>query len=126
MATVFDVFSEVPMTYVVLNRARVYGNLIKETKQINGVFKVRSGFNTLNGLESSDSSATVHVHPQDFNDVDSIVGNGIIYDGIDYEITGLTVGRNFDNNEVEHYRLTLNRSKVLQNSSQSEIESEFV
>lgn len=126
MATVFDVFREVEMTYVNLARARVYGDLIKESKQIRGIFKVRSGMTTTNGAEASSSSATVHVHPEDFDGIDDIVGNGIVYDGADYEITGITEGRNFDTNEVEHYTLTLERANVAQNGSQREIEDEFV
>lgn len=126
MATVFDVFREVEMTYVDLARARVYGDLIKESKQIWGIFKVRSGMTTTNGAEASSSSATVHVHPEDFDGINEIVGNGIVYDGADYEIVGITEGRNFDNNQVEHYTLTLERANTAQNGSEREIEDEFV
>lgn len=126
MATVFDVFREVEMTYVDLARARVYGDLIKSSKQIKGIFKYRAGMNATNGLEASDSSATVHVHPEDFDGINDIVGNGIVYDGADYEIVGITEGRNFDTNEVEHYTLTLQRANTLQNGSEREIEDEFV
>lgn len=109
MSTVFDVFREVPLTYLDLKRARVFGNLIGSTKNITGIFKVRSGMTTTNGLEAANSSATAHVHPQDFESIDGIVGNGIRYNGVDYEIVGLTEGRNFATNAVEHYTLTLNR-----------------
>lgn len=109
MSTVFDVFREVSLTYLDLKRARVFGNLIGSTKNITGIFKVRSGMTTTNGLEAANSSATAHVHPQDFESVDGIVGNGIRYNGVDYEIVGLTEGRNFATNAVEHYTLTLNR-----------------
>lgn len=125
MSTVFDVFREVPLTYLVLNRARVYGNLIVSTKDITGVFKVRGGMNTVNGLEAKDSSATAHVHPEDFEDIDDIVGNGIRYNGVDYEIVGLTEGRNFNNNEVEHYTLTLNRLTAVASAPNTQIEQEF-
>lgn len=126
MTTVFDAFREVEMTYVDLARARVYGDLIKESKQIWGIFKVRSGMTTTNGAEASSSSATVHVHPEDFDGINEIVGNGIVYDGADYEIVGITEGRNFDNNQVEHYTLTLERANTAQNGSEREIEDEFV
>lgn len=114
------------MTYIDLARARVYGDLIKESKTIRGIFKVRSGMTTTNGAEASSSSATVHVHPEDFDGINDIVGNGIVYNGADYEITGITEGRNFDNNQVEHYTLTLERANVAENGSQREIEDEFV
>lgn len=125
MATVFDVFREVGLTYLALNRARVYGNLIDQEKPIRGIFKVRSGMNTTNGLEAKDSSATAHVHPEDFEDIDGIVGNGIRYNGVDYEIVGLTEGRNFNNNEVEHYTLTLNRLTAVESAPETQIEGEF-
>lgn len=125
MATVFDVFREVDLTYLALNRARVYGNLIDQEKSIRGIFKVRGGMNTVNGLEAKDSSATAHVHPEDFESVDGIVGNGIRYNGVDYEIVGLTEGRNFNNNEVEHYTLTLNRLTASEKALDNQIESEF-
>lgn len=125
MATVFDVFREVDLTYLALNRARVYGNLIDQEKPIRGIFKVRGGMNTVNGLEAKDSSATAHVHPEDFESVDGIVGNGIRYNGVDYEIVGLTEGRNFNNNEVEHYTLTLNRLTASEKALDNQIESEF-
>lgn len=125
MPTVFDVFREVDLTYLELQRGAVYGNLIKDTKNIVGIFKVRSGMNTTNGLEAKDSSATAHVHPEDFEDIDDIVGNGIRYDGVDYEIVGLTEGRNFATNEVEHYTLTLNRLTASVTSDTDQVESEF-
>ena len=125
MATVFDVFREVDLTYLALNRARVYGNLIDQEKPIKGIFKVRSGMNTTNGLEAKDSSATAHVHPEDFESIDGIIGNGIRYNGVDYEIVGLTEGRNFNNNEVEHYTLTLNRLTAVESAPETQIEGEF-
>lgn len=126
MATVFDVFREVEMTYVDLARARAYGDLTRSSKQIRGIFKYRGGFNSTNGLEASESSATVHVHPNDFETIEELIGNGIVYDGIDYQIIGVTEGRNFDNNTVEHYTLTLKRANIQPDSNQLQIEDEFV
>lgn len=126
MPTVFDVFREVPLTYLVLDRARIHGNIIVGTKDITGVFKVRSGMNTINGLEAKDSSATAHVHPQDFDSIDDIVGNGIRYNCVDYEIVGLTEGRNFATNAVEHYTLTLNRLTASEKAADNVVEGEDV
>ena len=35
------------------------------------------------------------------------MGNGVIVDGVEYEVSGFTKGTNFDTGEVEHYYLTL-------------------
>lgn len=107
MDTVFSLFNEVEMEFLTVEQGTVYGNQVIDRKPINGVFKTRNGqtFNQNAGLRSS--SATVHVHPCDFEDVDGIVGNGISYCGQDYSITGVTVGTNFDNGKVEHLTLSL-------------------
>lgn len=107
MDTVFSLFNEVEMKFLTVEQGTVYGNQVIDRKPIKGVFKTRNGqtFNQNAGLRSS--SATVHVHPDDFEDVDGIVGNGISYCGQDYSITGVTVGTNFDNGKVEHLTLSL-------------------
>lgn len=124
MASVFDVFKQVSMEYLVLGRGKVYGDLTEDTKTIQGIFKVRSGMNTSGGIEAKDSSATVHVHPEDFTTLDNIIGNGIKYDGITYEIVGLTEGRNFATNQVEHITLTLNRLTTKPASKDTTVEGE--
>lgn len=107
MDTVFSLFNEVEMEFLTVEQGTVYGNQIMDRKPIKGVFKTRNGqtFNQNAGLRAS--SATAHVHPDDFEDVDGIVGNGISYCGQDYSITGVTVGTNFDNGKVEHLTLSL-------------------
>lgn len=107
MDTVFSLFNEVEMKFLTVEQGTVYGNQVIDRKPIKGVFKTRNGqtFNQNAGLRAS--SATVHVHPDDFEDVDGIVGNGISYCGQDYSITGVTVGTNFDNGKVEHLTLSL-------------------
>lgn len=107
MDTVFTLFKEVEMKFLTVEQGTVYGNQVIDRKPIKGVFKTRNGqtFNQNAGLRTS--SATAHVHPEDFQDVDGIVGNGISYCGQDYSITGVTVGTNFDTGKVEHLTLSL-------------------
>lgn len=107
MDTVFTLFNEVEMEFLTVEQGTVYGNRVVDRKPIKGVFKTRNGrtFNQNAGLRTS--SATVHVHPEDFEDVDGIVGNGIAYCGQEYVIQGVTVGTNFDNGNIEHLTLSL-------------------
>lgn len=107
MDTVFTLFKEVEMEFLTVQQGTVYGNTVVDRKPIMGVFKTRNGetFNQNAGLRTS--SATVHVHPGDFEDVDGIVGNGICYGGQSYSITGVTVGTNFDTGRAEHLTLSL-------------------
>ena len=108
MATVFDLFEQVPYEYLVVGRGGVMGNTIISRTTYNGVFKLRSGMTqSPTNMEVSTSDATLHVHPEDFADKNAIVGNGICIDGKDYEIVGMTEGKNFHDGITEHLTLTL-------------------
>lgn len=111
--TVFDLFSQVEMEYLTVKQGGALGDTVEVEKTINGIFKDRSGQTSQNGMESHTSSATVHVHPEDFDieSVQDLVGHGIRYGGVDYGIVGATAGTNFDNHKVEHYTLTLQVAK---------------
>jgi len=108
--TVFDLFKQVQYGYVKLDRGTVFGNITtQEPKTLYGVFKFRRGY-TRDGanMESfSGEVATLHAHPEDFESDDPIVGNGVVVDGVEYEVSGFTKGTNFDTGEIEHYYLTL-------------------
>lgn len=107
--TVFDLFKQIQYAYVKLNRGTVFGNVAAKPETLYGVFKFRRGY-TRNGanMESFGGEvATLHAHPEDFDKDDPIVGNGVIVDGVEYEVSGFTKGTNFDTGEVEHYYLTL-------------------
>lgn len=104
--TVFDVFEEISYNFLTISRGTVYGNRITATTPLKGVFKLRSGM-VQGDRELSESSATLHAHPEDFADIDEIVGNGIEVGGEYYQITGVTDGRNFDKGITEHITLTL-------------------
>lgn len=109
MATVFTVFREIDFQYITLSRGNVFGNTIKGTKTLRGVFKKRKGYTRDgNNMETLGADMpTIHAHPEDFSDNDPIVGNGIIVCGGQYEITGISYGTNFDNGKVEHIKMTL-------------------
>ncbi len=111
---VFDVFDLSDYTFLKINRGGVYGNTIEESYQAEGVFKLRSGMIQSNNQESRQSESTLHVRPDegfiaDITEDGKIlfVGNGITVQGEDYEIIGATGGQNYDEGELEHYRLTL-------------------
>ena len=111
MATVFDLFNQVPYEYLVIGTGGVVGNTIVSRTTLSGVFKLRSGVNQSPAeRELTNSDATLHVHPEDFTDKNSIVGNGVCIDGQDYRIVGMTDGRNFHDGVSEHYKLTLEKA----------------
>lgn len=107
--TVFDVFKQVDYEYLEISRGEVYGNRIVSATPLRGIFKIRNGEveSPANDMEVRNSSATMHVHPEDFDDINGLVGNGIRYNGQDYEIKNVTGGMNFDNGQMEHLTLTL-------------------
>lgn len=107
--TVFDVFKQVDYKYLEISRGEVYGNRIVSATPLKGVFKLRNGQteSPANDMEVRNSSATLHAHPEDFDDVNTLVGNGIRYDGQIYEVKNVTGGMNFDNGQMEHLTLTL-------------------
>lgn len=115
MITVFDMFSEVPFEYLTISRGEVYGNRIIGRKTLQGVIKIKEGMISQSNQEIRKSNSTVHVHPEDFKGMscEQIIGNGIRYGGADYSIIGVTEGRNFDTNEVEHLTLTLERTEYV-------------
>lgn len=113
--TVFDMFVEVPFEYLTISRGEVYGNRIISQKTLRGIVKIKEGMVSQGNQETRKSSNTVHVHPEDFVDLtcERIIGNGIRYNNADYSIVGVTEGRNFDTNEIEHLTLTLERAEYV-------------
>lgn len=107
MTTVFEAFQVTPYEFLEINRGTIVGDVIANTVQSYGVFKLRNGMNVSNDQETKSSDATLHVYPDEAFVSTGMVGHGIRWQGREYEIVGVTEGRNFDNNDVEHYRLTL-------------------
>lgn len=112
--TVFDVFQEVEFEYLTISRGTVYGNRILDIKTLRGIVKIDEDM-TAGDRETRKSGSRVHAHLEDFDGLiaEEIVGNGIRYEGADYTITGVSEGRNFDNNEVEHLTLMLERANYV-------------
>lgn len=113
MATVFDVFKEIPYQLLEIKQSSITGDTIISERTLQGIFKERSGEVQSGNMESVSSSSTLHVHPSDFNsqDCSSLIGQGVRVNGVEYSITGATAGRNFDDNTIEHFRLTLQKAK---------------
>ena len=110
MGTVFDYFGSVSYKFLVTGSSTIKGDVILSATEHEGIFKLRDGM-VEGDRELRTSDATLHVHPEDYESPEMLVGNGILYDGVFYEIVGCTEGTNFDTHEVEHYRLTLEVKK---------------
>ena len=115
MATVFDVFPEVEMEFLTIDSGTVYGDRIVSSKSIKGIFKTRAGETQMTNMENLTATATAHVHPEDFGDYVSLIGNGISYNGTGYKIVGLTAGTNFATGVTEHLTLTLEVAQYVDN-----------
>lgn len=113
--TVFDIFVEKPYTFLEISKGEVYGNRVTKETEFMGVFKLRATSSTSNNIEFRQSNATLHAHPEDYDgwDTADLVGQGIAYDGINYEITNVTGGMNFDTGVMEHLTFTLERASYV-------------
>ena len=110
MDTVFGLFKEIEYGYVKLNRGTVFGNQQDgEARILKGIFKLRRGYTrTGQNMENFNGEIpTLHAHPEDFDSTDPIVGNGVIINGIQYEVKGITKGTNFNTGVVEHITMSL-------------------
>lgn len=120
MESVFDVFQETAYTFLQLVQGGARGNSVKESSETAGVFKERNGMVQNNNLETVQSDATLHIHPDEpflttLNGY--LVGHGIraAKNGAtqDYRIIGQVEGYNFETNELEFYRLTLKAESLV-------------
>lgn len=121
MATVFDVFKEVQYDYLVIAQSQILGDTVADTRTYTGIFKDRAGMAQSGNMEAANSTATMHVHPEDFpeaNDCSGLIGNGVNVNGQDYSIVGATAGTNFETGEIEHYRLTLQKADFARSSNE--------
>ena len=110
MTTVFDLFGSDDYKYLVTESSSIAGDVIKSATAHKGIFKLRDGM-VEGERELRTSDATLHVHPQDYTNAKDLVGNGILHNGVFYEIVGCTAGTNFNTHTVEFYRLTLQVKK---------------
>lgn len=108
--TPFELFKQTPMEYQVVQNGTVFGRVVSASKPILGIFKQRDGEVVVRNAEVATSAATAHLHPEDFEPNENLVGNGLRVHDVDYRITGQTVGRDFNTGKVEFIRVTLERS----------------
>lgn len=113
--TVFEVFAEEAYEFLKVSRGGVYGNKIESREAHYGIFKLRSSSSTGNNIEIRQSTSTLHAHPEDYRcwEYSELVGQGIAKDGIYYQISDVTEGKNFDTGEVEHLTFTLERANYV-------------
>lgn len=116
MDTVFDVFMQTPYDFLTISRGNVYGNRITSRKTLMGIFKLKNGMTSNNDMEVIDADATLHAHPEDFAgmEVNSLIGQGIQVGQTMYSIEGISEGRNFDNNIVEHLYMRLQKANFVE------------
>lgn len=114
--TVFDVFVEIPYDFLSISRGSVYGNRITDSRQLMGVFKLKSKMDKANGMELLNSDATLHAHPEDFSNINTndLVGQGIRVNGQCYSIEGVSEGMNYDSGVVEHIYMRLQKAEFVE------------
>lgn len=114
--TVFDTFPSISYKFLTINRGAVKGNVITQKSSFNGIFKLRESQETNGNIELYQSSATLHVHPNDYSTTE-LVGQGVEVNGITYEITNVTGGMNFASGQMEHLTFTLQRAEFIDGTS---------
>lgn len=109
---VFSLFREIEYAFLEIKRGTVAGDEIVSVTALSGVFKLRAKGKTDDRLEVRLSEATLHVHPEDFADFTTadLVGQGVRVDGVNYSISKVTAGTNFDTGVTEHLTFTLERA----------------
>ena len=112
MDTVFDLFQEIDYDFLEVARGGIAGNTVVKHEGLRGVFKLRAGTSDspVSDMEIRNSTASLHAHPEDFENLDNLVGNGVRVNGVDYEITSMTGGMNFDTGIMEHLTFNLQRA----------------
>lgn len=115
--TVFDVMVESPYEFLTIKRGTVYGNQITATKTLSGIFNLGGSTDTDMNMEVRTSDARLHVHPEDYSDLNiaNVVGQGVRVNGVAYEIVKVIGGENFDSGVVEHYTFELERASYGEN-----------
>lgn len=132
METVFDLFQETAYTFLRLTQGGARGNSVKESHSTTGVFKDRTGMVQNNNLETVQSDATLHIHPDEpfIAELQAIVGGNefLVGQGIratkngftqDYRISGQKEGFNYDTNTLEFYLLTLKAESLVGDNGSS-------
>ena len=109
MLDVFSNFPTTPYTFIVSGQGGIYGNSVIAQFNAQGIFKLRRGITDTSYGEVPTSTATLHIKPSEtfVSTYRPLEGHGVIVNGNQYRIVGVTEGMNFDTNVLEHITLTL-------------------
>ncbi len=115
----FDVFKCQTYDFLEITRGSVRGNVIKSRRSLTGIFKDRDGMEKSGNVETYKADARIHVKPEDFPGLSpkQLIGNGIEVNGQTYSIDNASSGTNFENGEIEHFRLDLNLAQFVEASN---------
>lgn len=115
---VFQLFDTTDYAFLQL-QSKTGGNTIVEEWEANGVVKLRDGMVQVDNVESYESSATIHIRPDEpFIALleGNLAGHGIRAtkgsQTAEYRITGQVEGYDFDTNTLEFIKVTLKRESV--------------
>lgn len=114
---VFDIFDLTSYTFNKISRGGITGNVIEASYEATGVLKRKSNLITNDNSENKESDTTLHIRPDEsfLSELNyNVIGHSIVSDGVSYEITGQTTGKNFHTGTIEHYRLTLQESEMVE------------
>lgn len=105
--TIFETMALVSYELLTLE-AQVGKRRIIERQAKLGVFIERTG-KARNGYgEEYDRQSLLYIRPEDFRA--NILEYGVAIDGVEYDITGYAVGKDYHTGVLEHYKLTLTRA----------------
>lgn len=119
---VFQLFTVSPYTFLKI-KSDVTGNTVEQEYEATGIFKIRDAMLQIDNVEQFDGlEASLHIRPSEAFIADlnaELIGHGIraAKDGnapLDYRIRAIYEGRNFDNGQLEFYRVLLKRESLSQ------------
>lgn len=125
----FNLFNTNAYKFLILEKELI-GSVATTEYNAEGVIKFRDGVVTGDGAETFESTATLHIKPNEpFIALlkGNLLGNGVrIEDEAgeteDYKIIGQSIGKDFDTGNVEFYKVTLKRENIVEWDSSSPLE----
>lgn len=82
------------------------GTTVTGQRKIKAIVKAKMGLKRASQLRRTSSDLTVHCFPEDFADVvniQDVLHSAIRWQGRNYSLDGVTVGKNYATGEIEHY-----------------------
>ncbi len=122
----FNLFNTNAYKFLILEKELI-GSVATTEYDAEGVIKFRDGVVTGDGAETFESTATLHIKPNEpfIALLDgNLLGNGVrIEDEAgetqDYKIIGQSIGKDFDTGNVEFYKVTLQKENIVEWDSES-------